>query len=133
MFHRILVPVDGSSLAECVLPHVVAVARACEASITFVRVVESAAASGTEAPIDPLAWQVSKAEAQAYLDELCYRLQGITQPVDTALLEGQPAPRLIEFVRDHDYDLIALSSHGAGGISGWNIGNVVVHNLFSLM
>lgn len=125
MFHHILVPLDGSLLAECVLPHVVAVARACEASITFLHVLECPATNSTTMPIDPLAWQVRKVEAQLYLDELAERLHEVALPMDTVLLEGQPAPRMIEYVREHDYDLIALSSHGEGGVSGWNIGNIV--------
>lgn len=125
MFHDILVPLDGSLLAECALPHVVAVARACEASITFLHVVECPPSNSTSEPIDPLAWQVRKVEAQAYLDELRQRLQAIALPIDTVLLEGRPAPQIIKYVQDQSFDLIALSSHGEGGMSHWNISNIV--------
>ena len=125
MFHHILVPLDGSTLAECVLPHVVAVARACEASVTLLHVVECAAPNQATAPVDPLTWEVCKAEAQAYLDGLTQRLQAVALPIDTVLLEGQPAPRIVDYVREHDCDLIALSSHGEGGVSSWNIGTIV--------
>ncbi|MCB0064039.1 MAG: universal stress protein [Caldilineaceae bacterium] len=40
MIHRILVPLDGSSLAESVLPHVIAFARAFDAHVTLLRVLE---------------------------------------------------------------------------------------------
>jgi nucleotide-binding universal stress UspA family protein len=65
MFRQILVPLDGSLLAECVLPHTIAFARVFKAEVTLLRVLASPQA-GT--PVDAFDWQMDKAEAQAYLD-----------------------------------------------------------------
>ncbi|MBU0703591.1 MAG: universal stress protein, partial [Chloroflexi bacterium] len=54
MFDHILVPLDGSSLAECVLPHVVAIARALGARVTLMQVLERAESQGPTHLVDPL-------------------------------------------------------------------------------
>jgi nucleotide-binding universal stress UspA family protein len=125
MFHHMLVPLDGSSLAEGVLPHAVAVARAYDARITLLHVAECPARDRDSPPIDPLAWQMRKTSTQAYLNELSQCLEKTRLSIDTVLLEGQPAPRIIEYAHTNNVDLIALSSHGEGGLSGWNIGSIV--------
>ena len=53
MFERILLPLDGSTLAECVLPHAVALSRATDARLVLVHVVEPAPEQGPMAT-DPL-------------------------------------------------------------------------------
>jgi len=111
MFDHILVPLDGSPIAECVLPHTMAVARACKAQVTLLRVLERTQAAGQTRSVDPLDWYMSKAEARAYLDGLS--------------TEGQAAERIIEFTRSHDVSLIILSSHGRSGLSNWNVSSIV--------
>ena len=125
MLDHILVPLDGSSLAECVLPHVAAVGRPFDAQITLARVVERDDSGEGGGTIDPLSWQMRKSEAEAYLDQVEKRLQEIGLPVTSALLEGKAAERIIEYAHSHDVDLIVLSSHGRSGLSPWNINSVV--------
>jgi len=125
VFDHILVPVDGSSLAECVLPHAVALARAFDVQVTLLRVLERPHTAGRTQSVDPLDWHIHKAEAKAYLGEVATRLQETDVQVESALLEGQPAERIIEFAHAQDVGLILLSSHGRSGLSGWNISSVV--------
>ncbi|MBL7066161.1 MAG: universal stress protein [Anaerolineae bacterium] len=125
MFDHILVPMDGSSLAECVLPHAMAVARACGAQVTLLRVLERPQAAGPTRSVDPLDWHIRKAEARVYLDGLSARLQETGLRTESTLLEGQAAERIIEFVRGHDVNLIVLSSHGRSGLSDWNVSSIV--------
>lgn len=125
MFDHILVPLDGSTLAECVIPHSVALARAFDARLTLVRVLEEAPTNGHAEPIDPIEWNMDKAQAESYLDEWASRLQGAELDVETVLLEGQPAQRIIELADIRDVDLIVLSSHGRTGLHSWNISSVV--------
>ena len=125
MFDHILVPLDGSSLAECVLPHAMAVARACGAQVTLLRVLERPQAAGPTRSVDPLDWHIRKAEARAYLDGLSARLQEAGLRTESTLLEGQAAERIVEFVRGHDVNLIVLSSHGRSGLSDWNVSSIV--------
>ncbi|HBY95096.1 MAG TPA: hypothetical protein DEP84_14240 [Chloroflexi bacterium] len=125
MFKHILAPLDGSTLAECVLPHVVAMAEACRARVTLLRVCECAHTAGRIPAVDPLDWEICKTEAQAYLERLAARLGEIDVPTECVVLEGQPAESVIQFVRDSGVDLVILSSHGASGLSRWNVSSVV--------
>jgi nucleotide-binding universal stress UspA family protein len=124
MFERILLPLDGSTLAECVLPHAIALSRATNAHLVIAQVVEPAPERGP-APTDPLHWHLLKAEAKAYLDEIAKRLQRLDVPVEAVQLEGPAAERIVEFARENGIDLILLSSHGRSGLTGWNVSSVV--------
>jgi len=126
MFEHILVPLDGSSLAECVLPHVVAVARAFGSRVTLLQVLGRTRTPGLTRFVDPLGWYINEAESRAYLDKRIARLQEAGLRVESTLLEGQAAERIIDFARDTDVGLIILSSHGRSGLSGWNVSSIVL-------
>jgi nucleotide-binding universal stress UspA family protein len=125
MFDHVLVPLDGSRLAECVLPHAVTLAQAFEARLAFVQVVERVSVDGLSQTIDPLRWQIRKTEAQTYLNEMSARIRETGLETEEHVLEGQAAERVVEFAHSQDVDLIILSSHGRGGLSQWNISSVV--------
>lgn len=125
MFSHILVPLDGSPLAECVLPHTVAIAKAFDARSTLLRVLERSTTTGRLKSVDPLEWQMVKAELNAYLHGVTTRLQEVGIKAENTLLEGQAAESVVQFVRSHDVKLIILSSHGRSGLSGWNVSGVV--------
>jgi len=124
MFDRVLVPLDASQLAECVLPHVVAVASTFEAQVTLLHVLERGETAGRAVPIDPLVWHIGKAEARAYLDGVAARLGDAGVRADTELLEGRAARTVVEFATSRDAGLVILGSHGRSGLSGWNVSSV---------
>jgi nucleotide-binding universal stress UspA family protein len=126
MFEHILVPLDGSSLAECVLPHVMAVAQAFGARVTLLRVLERGDTAGRAQSFDPLGWHIRKAEAEASLEGVRARLQEVGLRAESVLLEGQSAERIIEFAHENEAGLIILSSHGQSGLSGWNVSSIVL-------
>ena len=125
MINHILVPLDGSSLAECVLPHTLAVAQAFGSQVTLLHVLEPTQIPGQPRAVDPVYWHIRKAESDAYLDAIATRLQAAGLKAQHAVLEGQPAERVIEYARDNGVDLVILSSHGRSGLSGWNVSSVV--------
>lgn len=126
MIHHILVPLDGSELAECVLPHLMALAPVTGARVTLIHVLErTAARNGNASLIDPLGWHMQKQESQSYLDRIAGRLQNGDLEVELAILEGNPAETLIEFARNNAVDLFVLSTHGRTGLSEWNVSSVV--------
>jgi len=130
MFDHILVPLDGSALAECVLPHVVAMSRTFSSRVTLVRVLkQSHVASRTNVP-DPMEWHLRKTKALSYLEGVARRLKKVDLDVSFSLLEGDPAQQVIEFVHHQHIDLVVLSSHGQSGLSGWNISSVVQKIIF---
>lgn len=121
MFTHLLVPLDGSPLATCALPHAITFARAFAAKVTVLRVLT---ASSSNAPIDILDWQLHKAEAEAYLDGVAQALQAAGLLPEVVVLEGQPANVIVDYVQHNQVDLVILSSHGESGLTGWNIGSV---------
>lgn len=125
MINHILVPLDGSALAECVLPHALAVAQAFGAQVTLLHVLEPTQIPGQPRTVDPVYWHIRKAEGEAYLDSIVTRLQSAGLQARHAVLEGQPAQHVIEYARDNSVDLVILSSHGSSGLSGWNVSSVV--------
>jgi nucleotide-binding universal stress UspA family protein len=125
MLDHILVPLDGSPLAECVLPHAVALAQAFDARLTLLRVLERTPATGRTLSLDPLSWHIRKAEVEAYLGGIAARLREVGLQAEWVLLEGQAAERIVEFVHSVDIDMIVLSSHGQSGLSGWNVSSIV--------
>jgi nucleotide-binding universal stress UspA family protein len=125
MFNRILVPLDSSSLAECVLPHLVAIARVYEPEVQLLRVSEPSGVTARLRMVDPVEWQIRKAEAKSYLSDVADRLLAAGLQVSTQLYDGRPAEQIIEAAHAWDADLILMSSHGLSGISPWNVSSVV--------
>ncbi len=88
MFDTILVPLDGSQLAECVLPHAAAFARAFNSEITLLRILEKNQTGVTVQLFDLLNRQIQKTKAALYLDEVKARFEGLDIRVRTIVLEG---------------------------------------------
>jgi nucleotide-binding universal stress UspA family protein len=122
MFRHLLVPLDGSALAECVLPHVIAFARGFTAEVTLLRVLTAAPAG---APVDAFAWQLDMAAAQAYVDDVAARLRVAGVTTTSLVRAGQPTNVVLDFVRHQQVDLLVLSSHGEGGELDSNLGSIV--------
>jgi nucleotide-binding universal stress UspA family protein len=125
MFKRIILPLDGSKLAECVLPHLVAISRNYEPDILLIRVLEPFGVSARMRMIDPVDWQIRKAEAESYLNNIAEQLKNVGLRISTHLYEGKSAEQTIEVAHSWNADLILMSSHGQSGISPWNVSSVV--------
>lgn len=119
---RILVPLDGSSLAASALPHAVSLAPPQDTQITLLRVVERTAAQQS---VDPLDWHLQRSEAQLYLEQTGERLhEYLGTPPEIVLLEGRAADRIIDYAQGEGCDYIVFTSHGRGGLTGWNMSSV---------
>ncbi|MEW5719731.1 MAG: universal stress protein [Chloroflexota bacterium] len=125
MFNRILLPLDHSALAECVLPHSIAMARAFESQVTLLHVMETVHGAHWRRAMDPLNWQIRKTEMTTYLHDLGHHLRQAGVRAEMQILEGWGADQVIEFSRANQIPLIILSSHGQSGLSGWNVSSVV--------
>ena len=125
MGHHILIPLDGSALAEGVLPHAIALGKVFNSQITLIHVIEPITPWGRTGVIDPLEWQIIKTEAQNYLKTKSDQVKSFYDAIDYIVTEGQPAEKIIETGAELGVDLIALSSHGKSGLSEWNISSVV--------
>ncbi len=128
MYRRIVVPLDGSKIAEGVLPHAIGLAKAHHAELALVRAVDprSALPSGYALPEGPAQalQRTMERDAQAYLTSIAAGLseQGIR--VVTAVASGPPAESIGAWATAHDADLIALMSHGLGRSARWVFGSV---------
>lgn len=121
MVKKILIPLDGSAPAECVLPHAVRMAHAFHAQVTLLHVLE--AESSLIQPIDPLNWYLHKIESSTYLSKISEFMRNYDLPVKQVQLEGPVSLRIIDYAEANDYDLMILSSHGQSGLSEWGIGS----------
>jgi nucleotide-binding universal stress UspA family protein len=130
MYKKIMVPLDGSELAECVLPHVEAFIEGCHVNhFVFVRVVEPAATfySG-DYPISPEVMQEKETAgekiARDYLDQLVSRLDYENTELHFEVLIGNVADSLADFADDNDFDLILIATHGRSGVNRWVRGSI---------
>jgi nucleotide-binding universal stress UspA family protein len=135
---RVLIPLDGSELAEEVLEPALALGTAAQAAYTVLRVVEQM----TPASYDPAGGRASglreslrkqlqeldrrsRAEAQGYLEHLAERLRARSLTVQTRVVSHeQPAAAILNDASAHGADLIALATHGRGGLKRLLIGSV---------
>jgi nucleotide-binding universal stress UspA family protein len=131
MFDPILVPLDGSLLAECSLPHAVAMARAFDAKVILLRVLDKNQASEKAQLFDLVNWQINKTGAKLYLEKTCARLQKSGLRIETVVLEGLVAESITEYAQNQGIKLIILSSHGRSGLSQWGISSVTQKIIFS--
>lgn len=126
MINHLLVPLDGSTLAECVLPHVIAVAAMSNAKVTLLHVMQQTQHGPGTPAVDPIEWHLQKQNSEKYLDQIVARLKSAGMPgMERVILEGNPANTVIEYARANNVDLIVLSTHGQSGLSGWNVSSVV--------
>jgi nucleotide-binding universal stress UspA family protein len=126
MYKKMLVPLDGSELAECVLPHVKAIATGCNvAAVVLLQVVEPPPARGTEGIIDYGDWQDANMKiAREYLARVQSQLILEGLKVESQVLEGMAAEAVATFAKGSGVDLIAIATHGRSGISRWVFGSV---------
>ncbi len=125
MYQKMLIPLDGSELAECVLPHVKAIAAGNGTrKVVLLRIVEPLPV-GTPPAVDcELVEKAGVKAAEEYLSRVKARLTKERLNVETRVLTGRPAETISDFVRREGVDLVALATHGRSGVSRWVFGSV---------
>ena len=144
MYQKIMVPLDGSELAECVLPHVETIAQGVNpASVVLVRVVEpylvpygdSDDFGFTVIELEQLAEESADrrhfAEAADYLDRIANGLN-IPGTVEKVVLHGKPAAALVDYAAHNGVDLVVISTHGRSGVKRWLRGSIAERVLQSI-
>ena len=140
MYKKIMVPLDGSKLAECVLPHVETVAKACESpEVLLVQAVEPIAIPyGREMAAITSIEQLTafeahhRVEAEKYLKKIVARLGKAGIKARAEVINGKAAEALIGFANKNDVDLLVIATHGRSGISRWVWGSVAERLLRSV-
>lgn len=124
-FNHILVPLDGSRLAEQALDPAVRIGSAFGARYTVVRVVSPLAwqvadEHGPDEPAPPL----SRRAAQEYIDGVVERLGGRGLEVTGRLIDAMsPGPAIIDHAAEHAADLIVVTTRGAGTVQRLLLGS----------
>lgn len=116
MFDRIMVPLDGSALAEQVLPAVTELARAFGSEVAVVGVCGAEDRDENEACVLYTGHEG---------DELRAMLSGSTATVKTIVIPGSAAEQILSYARAEAVGVIVLCSHGRSGIMRWSLGSTV--------
>jgi nucleotide-binding universal stress UspA family protein len=121
MFRKILVPLDGSSLAEAILPQVTELAKGLGAEVLLLRVAIAHVFPG----VDPTEEEVRVVhEAEEYIEALADKLAEKGVHVRTAVRYGKPAEEILHHIADNAADMVAMSTHGRSGLSRLVMGSV---------
>jgi nucleotide-binding universal stress UspA family protein len=137
-FRRVLIPLDGSALAEQILEPAVALGTLWEAKYTLLRAVKPM----VRGPYDPADAAVERldpailrqlqalheeeaAAARTYLETVAGRLRARGLRVETrTVVHEQPASAILEYVKGHRPDLVAIETHGRSGLPRLFLGSV---------
>lgn len=124
-YHKILIPLDGSPLAEHVLDHIAWLATPATTELSLVSVIESwrYATAGPEFALADLITPVI-AGMEEYLKTQQAKLTQAGYHVTTQVVEGDAANVILTLAQSADVDLIAMSSHGRSGFVRWALGSV---------
>jgi nucleotide-binding universal stress UspA family protein len=122
MFERILVPLDGSSRAEIILPQIARILNREDSEILLLRVVTIPESAGLVMRTNIR--HQEREEAQRYLHDTALRLGKKGSKVHARLAEGWPADVILETAETEGATMIALSTHGRTGMERWAMGSV---------
>jgi nucleotide-binding universal stress UspA family protein len=132
MYRKILVPLDGSELAECVIPHVMNIAKGCGVSeVILFRVCEPPVILA-DYPENLLPkWEDHVRQETAYVQQQCrlyldgtekrFKEAGLNVTTESGL--GNPAELIVDYAVQNQVDLIIMASHGRSGIMRWAYGS----------
>ncbi len=130
MYKKIMFPLDGSELAECVLPHLEVFIKDYHVNnVVLVQVVEPRL-TAVAVEFSPSTQELEKSDAdmkfsaQKYLDQMINRLKDEGTKLDSEILYGRVAEEIVDYAEKNDIDLILVATHGRSGISRWVRGSV---------
>lgn len=115
----ILVPLDGSPLAEHALTPALGLARRFGATVHLVQVIPLPLAAASWPAAQSQTWTAEqRTQAERYLQRLAQRFAEAEVPVQPVVQVGQPAEILVRYALANNIGLIVMSSHGQG--VGWS-------------
>ena len=133
MYGKMLVPLDGSKLSECVLPHVEELSKGCHvAEIVLLRVCEPPTVPADYPASLPENWddhvssmnKFTRQQCSLYLDEMESKLKARGFSVKTSSRLGDPAEEIVDYASKNGIDLIVMASHGRTGVARWALGSI---------
>ncbi|MBI3030639.1 MAG: universal stress protein [Candidatus Rokubacteria bacterium] len=126
MYQRVLVPLDGSRVAEAILPFIEQIAGPLDIEILLVRVVPltptEVVTLARELPAgEPI---VKELDAQGYLEPLVASLKAKGVRAGARVRVGDPATEIIAAAKEINADMIAMTTHGRSGLGRLLFGSV---------
>jgi nucleotide-binding universal stress UspA family protein len=123
MYDRILFPTDGSDGAMAALDHAIDHAKTYDATLHAIYVVEETYPVVEAGPADVL--NALREEGERVLDEVRSRAGEVgVESVQTTIAGGSPYRQILQYVGEHDIDLIVMGTHGRRGIDRYLLGSV---------
>ena len=126
MYKRAVVALDGSPVAEAIIPFILEIARPLDMEVVLVRVnrpIPPEVIEGSRRVIveDP---ETSRVDAEEYLAPVAVELRKQGVRVRTQVRRGQPSEEIVLAAREIDADLIAMTTHGRSGLGRLLFGSV---------
>jgi nucleotide-binding universal stress UspA family protein len=126
MYKRVLVPLDGSMVAEGIIPFIMEIAGPLDMQVVLVRVL---------VPVPPMAvegtrqvviedFEKRRVEAEEYLSAMASELRAKGVRATTEVRRGEPVAEILAGARDAEADLIAMTTHGRSGFGRLLFGSV---------
>lgn len=125
MYHKILVPYDGSAPAQRALEHAAAFAAAQQAAVEIVYV-DPTSSELLEQPL-----MIPTHELEAYFaeeeEQVRHNLRALTASLPEAsiqILQGHAGQEIVQYAAESNADLIIIGNRGLGTLSEWMLGSV---------
>jgi nucleotide-binding universal stress UspA family protein len=125
MYKRILLPLDGSAMAEQALPYAIAQAEHFQAELILMKVLEPVERSISLPPAETSrAEKVTRKLACEYLEGIAAGFLARDISVRVVTVTGQPHEGIVLFAEEEQVDLIVICTHGHSGLTRWLVGSV---------
>lgn len=127
MYTKILVPLDASKRAEMIRPHVRELANRFQATVILLKVIEpihTSAVGETSIGIDNNVIDAKIKKSESYLEGVASKLRNKGITCKSMVAHGRVVDKIIEVAQAEDVDLIAMTSHGYGGLTRIFYGSV---------
>jgi nucleotide-binding universal stress UspA family protein len=128
MYRKVLVPLDGSEVAECALSHMQAVASGCNVTdVVLLRVLsplmlpgDYVFSEGDRARMEA----EHRSAAESYMEGMRKRLAESDLNVRADIIDADAAEGIVDYAHRNGVDLIIMATHGRSGIGRWALGSV---------
>jgi nucleotide-binding universal stress UspA family protein len=129
MYQKIVVPLDGSELAECVFPHIEGLVKACSVrEIVFIRVVVPTRPfhgdfAITKSEVDKVD-SGRKNRAEQYLRKILEKLKYEGVKTHAQVLVGGVSESITEYSANNKIEMIVIATHGRSGVGKFMLGSI---------
>ncbi|MBN2074627.1 MAG: universal stress protein [Dehalococcoidales bacterium] len=126
MYKKMLIPLDGSELAEIVLSYATELAGRLDLEVSLIHVCEPSSSDSEfmcRAYIERVAEKVSDGSREVHSST---GLSSGNKAVEAtgSVITGHPAEEIISYAKDNDVDFILMATHGRSGVKRWVMGSV---------